>query len=412
MKVAFVHGYLQLGGIETLLLKLAREMSLAGHQVTVVAGRQGNREFERSLSRYASLQRIPVSLARGYPLARRLDLGESDILFACGAQQLLFAQALHERLVPEARLMAGVYIPWEYFGSTSDRRYDWKLSERLFRTMPDENIVFMNEACRTEHRQQLHRPFQGSPLIPLPVDPVPGREGLPIDRGKIVTIGRVVEFKSATWHMLDVLAELRSEGKHFTYHVYGDGVGMAALRNAIRAKGVEDVVVLHGTISYQDIPAVLSDAFLFVGYATSALEAAARGVPTLMGIESAGPETLGFVHETVEGEMGEKGSVGRRYRLIDRIRELESASESTYQTICRREQEFTARYSSAAVARRYLDAFAAARDFEFRVGLGEYARTLASIAQWKMKELFGSVNPDTERYRRRWDEPRSGAPAA
>lgn len=407
MKIVLVHGYLQLGGIETLLLKLARELDALGHDVSIVAGPEGNPELERQLSQYATLQRIPVSLARGYPLAGKLDLAGTDVFFACGAPSLVFAESIRGRFAPTARLLAGVYLPWEYFGSEEHRRYDWALSQRLFSSLPDENIVFMNEACRTEHQLMLGRTFARSPIIPLPVDVAEAQPVRQVDRGKIVTVGRVVEFKVTTWRMLDVVADLRRLGKAYTYHVYGDGTGMPAFRDAIRQRGLEDAVVLHGTIDYHAIPAALADAFVFVGYATAAIEAAARGVPTLVGVESESAETLGFVHETREGELGEQSSLGRRYQILDRILELEALSPAAYTELSQREAQHVARYATRVVVPRYLEAFEGALPFRFPVGLIQYVRTLASIALWKVKELFGSEDPDRERYKRRSHIPRA-----
>jgi glycosyltransferase involved in cell wall biosynthesis len=412
MKIAFVHGHLELGGIETLLLRLVREMSQQGHEITIVAGPRGNHGLETMLAQHAHLQRVPVSLARGYLLTRRLELQGTDVFFACGASQLLFAETLRERFAPSARLLAGVYIPWEYRGGFSQRRYDWALGERLFAALPDENIVFMNENCRAEHGAMLRRDFRGSPVIPLPVDVPPTNADRRVDRNKIVTIGRIVYFKPTTFHMLDALAELRRSGRRFRYEVYGDGAGLGDLQRAVREKQLSDSVTLHGSIEYTRIPSVLADAFLFVGVATAALEAAALGVPTLMGVESHDPVTLGFLHETREGEVGEGSSLGDRYSLVEKIRWLDGLSDAEYREVSARDRNRAARYGSNIIAAEYLAAFKGAKRIDFSIGTLDYARTLASILRWSVKGWFGHPHPDADRWYRRAQAPQRDASAA
>lgn len=412
MKIAFVHGHLELGGIETLLLRLVREMSQQGHDITIVAGPRGNAGLETMLAKHARLQRIPVSLARSYLMSGRLDLRGTDVFFACGASQLLFAETLRERFAPTARILAGVYIPWEYRGGFGRRRYDWALTERLFAAMPDENVIFMNENCRVEHGEMLGRDFRGSPMIPLPVDVPALNAPRRVDRDKIVTIGRIVYFKPTTFHMLDALVELRRSGRRFRYEIYGDGAGFDDLQRVVREKQLSDSVTLHGSIEYSRIPSVLADAFLFVGVATAALEAAAMGIPTLMGVESQDPVTLGFLHETREGEVGEGSSRGARFPLVEKILQLDNLSADGYAEIAARDRNRAATYASSAIATKYLEAFRAARPIEFSIGKLDYALTLASILRWSVAGLFGNPHPDADRWHRRADGNQREASAA
>jgi len=399
VKIAFVHGHLLLGGIETLILKLAREFVATGHSVTVVAGPRGNPQLETNLRRYAKLVRLPSSFMRGYLSGSRADLADVDIIFACGAPQLLLAQALKLRHAPRAVTVVGVYSPWEFTPGIGARRFDWQLTDRLFAAVPDENVIFVNEPCRSEHRLTLRRSFEASPVIVVPTD----RPALPanriVDREKIVSIGRIVHFKPTPFHMLEVIAEMKKLGRRFVFHVYGVGVAFDALKEAVVEKGLEEVVTLHGAIDYDDIPRALEDCFLFVGMATAALEAAALGVPSLMGYEAPDERvTLGFVHETVENAMGELSSKGKRYPLLDKVKELDAMSSAAYAETARKGQDHARQFSSEAIAAQYISAFENARRFDFPVGFWEFVRSIVSAVNWKIRGLLGEHHPDTDRY--------------
>lgn len=400
MNIVFVHGHLHVGGIETLILKLARELDRSGHRVTVIAGPDGNADLEGQLRKHADVYRQPTSFLRGYTKRSSAVLGRTDVFYSFGSGQLVFAELLRNRHAPAARLLTGVYCPWEYFPPGGARRHDWELTDRLFAALPDENIIFMSEACKWEHVGAMSRSFALSPVIPLPID-----IGTPVEEPgnseKIVSIGRVVDYKPYTFHMLDVIAGLRQRGHALSYHVYGDGSALDQLRCTVREKGLKSVVHLHGTLDYSRLRDVLQGCMLFVGVGTAALEAGALGVPTLVAYESREPLSLGYLHETVESEVGDVLSRGTRYPLIDKVAEFLAMSVHERRELGLKARIHASAFASSAVAARYAQAFSNAKDFEFRLGARQYVQSLASALMWKMRSLAGRAHPDANRYEKR-----------
>lgn len=415
MKIAFVHGHIALGGIETLMLKLSRAFAAAGDEVTIIAGRSENDDLERQLREAATVCFHPMSFIRGYPrwrARRTLPLHDVDILLSMGAPQLLMASVLSSR-APRARIVTGVYSPWEYFPTQPVLRHDWRLSERHFDALPDTNVIFMNEACRTEHRNAWQRSFDASPVIPLPVDVAPLPRNRAVIRNKIVSIGRIVEFKPYHFHMIAILRELSARGIYCEYHVHGDGAALPRLRAEIARSPVRDQIHLHGPVDYSAIPAVLSDAWMFIGVGTAALDAAALGVPTVVAYESQTPLSLGFFHETAEGEFGDTLSRGTRYPLLDKIVELATASLEGRARIARAGLRVAERYGTPRIAARYRDAFAAASRVALGANVADFARASAGAALSKVAGLFGRTNPAADRYVKRLAPPaRATTPSA
>jgi hypothetical protein len=67
-------------------------------------------------------------------------------------------------------------------------------------------------------------------------------------------------------------------------------------------------VTFFGKLEYKKMPSVLNDASLFIGSGTAIVEAAAAGVPCIIGIESIEqPQSYGFLTDTIGLSFQEKG---------------------------------------------------------------------------------------------------------
>jgi glycosyltransferase involved in cell wall biosynthesis len=401
VNITFLHGHLHLGGIETLMLKLSRQFAARGHEVTILVGEGGNVELEAELRRVATLRFFPMSFLRGFPrlsTLRASGLDNADVLFALGGPQLLVATAIQSRFAPGARLVAGVYSPWEYFPARGSIRRDWRLADRVFAAVPHENVIFMNEACRLEHEDATHRSFRASPVIPLPVDIAPLPADRRIDSRKIVSIGRLVEFKPYPFHMLRVISALRRRGVPIEYHVYGDGPERSRLEKAIRDAALSDAVFLHGTIDFSAIPMALADCRGFVGVGTAALDAAALGVPTVVAYESSEPLSLGFFHQTAPSEFGDARSRGPRYSLEEVVHRLLCSNDDEWSELAEAGLSHASRYGSERVVEEYLAAFAGARVFTHRINAVDYAAAISSAAADRVLSALGRSDPSARRY--------------
>lgn len=203
-------------------------------------------------------------------------------------------------------LTAGVYHSKEYvWGDINELMRGEQMD--LFKSLPSANVLFMNEYTVAEYRQRFLRHYYI--ILPIGVDILKYSDVAP-DRSSnlIVSIGRLVNFKSYNSLMLEVLSVLRGLGHDYKYDIYGDGPEKSNLLSKIRVLGLEDSVRLMGGLDYSKMPEVLNKAFLFVGSGTAIVEASAAGVPSMIGIESSSDSlTYGLLTETVGNSFHEAG---------------------------------------------------------------------------------------------------------
>lgn len=382
MKILFVYGNMySWGGIQTLLTRLAPELRARGHEVGLLTRPRGlswddTSEIVDRLSRDATIQladgdwfRAPRSVG---------TLAEADVLFACSLESLLLAALVQEHLLPSARIVAGVFSPREYCWKTSrlKRRWSQHLSERLVGRLPAQNFAFSMESMARQTGECLGRDLSAAPLLPIPIDterfrPTPDRR---VDPSKIVSVTRLAPYYTHHAAMIRVIRDLRDAGHDFEYHAYGDGPTRGALEADVRRLGVEGAVFFHGTVEYERLADVLGDAFLYVGMGTALLEAAACGVPALVGIDShPGAATYGFVHETVGTDLGSHVPDHPEYPIEERILWLAGRSNDEYRQVERATRARAEEFGADRVIPRFVDIVGGALPFSFSISAADRA---------------------------------------
>ncbi|OWQ87501.1 hypothetical protein CDN99_18025 [Roseateles aquatilis] len=301
-RILFINLYFEMGGVETLLLRLIRELKAKGFDATVLLLRKAyDPVLLAQLQEHATVVFLS-DIATPIPSRMRSRLGaEFDYIFATINYALILAALLQQFVYRKAHVLAGVYQTELFCPPVMAGFRHHQAIRQIFRDgVPDQNKVFGNDAAKAHHERLLGRSFSQAPVVPLMIDIdkyfPPSREA--VDRHKIVSIGRLCDFKTYNFTMLEVVKTLRAQGHPVTYHIYGDGPDEAALRAAISEQGLSEAVILHGSLDYARFKEAVSDALVFVGSGTAVMEAAACGVPSIAAIEYAtAAETYGFLHE-------------------------------------------------------------------------------------------------------------------
>lgn len=309
----FVASSLVMNGGTTFLVRTCRELRRRGHpSVVLVMTRRVDPTLAAALAEHATIRYLDDYLLDGGRLFRSLlatfaplDLRrlQRDLLpagpqvHAMGVFGLLLAERL---LVPGAldRLTVGVYHQNEFLY----RGLPFHLAteaQRRFLALPQRNLVFFNQATRDNYARGFDRSWADATLVPIGIDLPPAEAVQQVrEPHRIVSVGNLVDFKTYNRHVIDLLPMLIPGRPALRYDVYGSGPEESALRARAAAAGVADRVHFHGSIPYADFAAHVAGAGLFVGSGTALLEAAAFGVPALVGVESVErPETYGYLSD-------------------------------------------------------------------------------------------------------------------
>jgi glycosyltransferase involved in cell wall biosynthesis len=198
-------------------------------------------------------------------------------------------------------------------------------------------LLFFSEAARAWLGERTGLDLAHCPVLPIGIDlkRARARSADQAQRLKVVSIGRITEFKTYNVKFLEAVATLRRRGVPLEYHVYGDGPAVGKLRRRIAELGLDSAVRLQGTLEYSRFPEAVADAGLFVGSGTALIEAAACGVPALIGIESQ-PDDLsyGFLHEMSGLAYHESGIPHPKAPFAEHVARVVSLDSDQYRSVC------------------------------------------------------------------------------
>jgi 1,2-diacylglycerol 3-alpha-glucosyltransferase len=160
-------------------------------------------------------------------------------------------------------------------------------------------VVFFNEISRNNYAEFFSKDFSVSSIVPIGIDlPSSEKNAFNCESFRIVSIGSLVDFKTYNEHIIRSLPSLIKSVPYLHYDIYGTGPQENFLKDLATKLGVEGVVRFHGEIEYSRLPNALDNSALFVGSGTALIEAAAMGVPALIGIESIKTsDTYGFISD-------------------------------------------------------------------------------------------------------------------
>lgn len=399
LRVLFVLGGLAMGGVETYIVRLVKELSRRGNRVEVLLlSGKFDSKLMHDISMYSSVsifENADFFAASSWvnsflPLRMRLSKIECDIVHVVDLITLGFV--FFNKDIKFRSLSIGIYhqkeLTWWRGKSVYFRR---KLIE-----LYDKNIsltLFPNESLAKLAGDLAAVPLQNQEILPLGIDLTkyegckPSRKSL-----RIVSIGRLVDFKVYNKHFIGELANIRNLG-NFEYFIYGQGPEEQFLKDLAIEKGVSRFVHFMGEVSYEDLPMVFNESFCFIGSGTTIIEAAAAGIPGLVGIESIkNSRTCGLFSDVVGYSYNEELATTRRITFYEALQSLDAMSASDYSAVSDKHREKAREFDLRETAEKFLSLSCKYPDFDFSfnrwVGLISFFYSIARFGRSALKNRF------------------------
>lgn len=398
MNILFIHHALTLGGIETLIVKLCKKLQQQGHVVYLIVEPGGHSSLTSVIRNYANVIEVNslYSIFLSYRRFRKLPI---DCIYCFGPLQMLIGLWLKQRIFKTSRLLIGTYHPREYYSTKLPKPYLQRIIEQLVNCIPDQNIMFMNSACKEQHAKALGRDFAQSSVIPIPIDLEQCLAQSSMTSKKIVSIGRIVNFKRYNFAMIKVMEELIVRGYDLEYHIYGDGEEFDSLTEAVNASSARQKIYLHGALDYAKLPEILQQSFLYIGMGTTIVEAASLGVPALIAIESeTKPLTYGLFGQIDPSNLGEKSDSLLKYPLLEKITYLCELNSEAYQELSAQSLAAAKTFHIDHVIHQYIKFYADAIEFELPSMSWVLIKMVVLNLLRYLKKILGLDDPLTNRY--------------
>lgn len=180
------------------------------------------------------------------------------------------------------------------------------LLKAVFCSAPVCSTFFMNDASVLAHAAYWRADLSDYPVLRLPLAP-PKRRWNPCGDGslRIASVGRLVPFKGYNRVAPAITRQLVSDGQDAFWNIWGDGEDAGLVAGHITREGMADRVRLHGPLDYARLAESLAEHDLFVGMGTAVLEAAHLGMPAICALEGSADLGYGFLYQAPGDSVGD-----------------------------------------------------------------------------------------------------------
>ena len=368
MNILFIRDYPLIDGTFTLLVRLAENAKVDGHQPYFLF-LQKNIDSELKNRIKGICPVFYIDELSGFKENNNLPLIDIIHGILSGDSLLKAYDTIKKEFFPSAGIVIGFYHPRTFIAKTYIwPSFDLKMYKDLFTPIPSRNLLFMNSSVKKEHEIFFKLNFTEAAIVPLIVD-IPEEYSIRpvINKNKIVSIGRLVYFKNYITPLINIVSSLNKKGYAFEFHIYGDGEMYTELKSLIETNNAGSFIFLHGSMNYGDFNGAVSDALLFAGMGTSVIESSARGVPSLLAIESRHDDaTYGWFFDQQGYEVGEQMPGLATHSYEQYILEAYHASAEEYEILCEKSWKKSLQFSRSAVMKKYYNFLSNAnRDFTY-----------------------------------------------
>jgi glycosyltransferase involved in cell wall biosynthesis len=323
----FIYGALTLGGIETFFVRMAIERKKIGLPTSLLllskpeASDKGLLTEMRHHAQVLFLKDLfstPYFFSQRFPLLVPVKKQVLNDLFKY-VNQIHVSDGMHALLGYRLSKLADKNLPitmgfYHYiiylWGGGRIAHFERLNRKFVFDYLPPEALVMFTKDNRQLYEKHKRMDFNKSQTFRLGVVDkkqvfLRGKYNIPL---KIVAIGRLVEFKTYNFYMLDVLFRLREKGLSIKFDIYGDGPSKEHIQEKINKLSLNDWVCLKGTLEYSKFDQVVSEYDLCIGSGSAIIQAASLGVPSIVGVDNyIQPKTYGYFSDVYQYEYSQNG---------------------------------------------------------------------------------------------------------
>jgi hypothetical protein len=315
-----------------------------------------------------------------------------DIIYCLTSYDALIAHRLKDLYFKTAKVFIGIYHPRQFMIPTHFiNNYQEYLYTKLIKNTHPANLIFMDEACKRSHTEYYKLNFEDSPVIPLPMTILGKELSNYYDQNKIVSVGRITDFKPYPFGVVKALKKLKNNQKTtFKYHVIGEGCNHEKLKKLISDLDMEEDVILHGSIPYLKINDLIKDAYYFIGMGTTVGEAAGIGIPSIVAIDDEENDCYGLVGRLPDNILGEQGEELPTISYEELLYKLSNLTADAYKKERQLSLEKSNYYAVEKVAKSFIKVFEKGSNDHLKVSILDLFLFQAARVQLKffLKKRF------------------------
>ena len=325
-------------------------------------------------------------------------------IYALANMHFIIALYFTKMLKIDVPVILGMYHPnqWKIYLSDKVSKTRQKVFKRLTSVLTHDNILHSSKEGVESTNFSCHNPGGTPTILQGPAEILPFKKKISEDNNgeiKIVTIGRLVDFKVCTISaMISTIEKLVQENKlNITYDIYGSGPSANSVAQRINNSPVKDRIKLHSFVSKQQyLPSVIQYD-LFFGMAGALILAASAGVPSLIAVQGEEREiSYGFIADYDQEKnpiFGDPSKFGNEKKLAESILFYDKLSQDEKIELSKKCALSTFSYSTEATKLRLIDKIdKAPRIKNFNISAIDILRILFEI---RISALRGKTDDHT-----------------
>lgn len=337
-----IYGALNLGGIETFFVRLAKQRFMEGKKTKICLLappelNRNNHDLLKTIEKFAEIyyfndifdkkilnwRLFLLHKLNKYKITKILK--DCSLIHVTDGQTALIAQEflrVSEKKIP---ITVGVYHALEFSWTSTMQPYFEKVNRKfVYEKLDSTNFLCFSQSTKDYLRKETGYNIANAQIFRLGV----------VDKielttqvnnqikniYKICTVGRLVDFKTYNIWLPEIVFELNAKGYHVSLDIYGEGEMEEDIKKMIEQYPA--YTKLLPSFDYSMFNNVVQKYDLFVGSGTAIVQAAALKIPSIIGIESIKePLTYGFFCDFYQYEYHRDGQPFKKVLVSDLIQE-------------------------------------------------------------------------------------------